>query len=230
MNYNGNIEKNKKTLNLIFGLTGAGILLIGFIIFKLISLSEIIILENTIEMSPGEARKIEYETKPKFRAKEEYIWTTNNEKAVSVNNGIVTAIGEGTATVWIKSAKKPEIFTTVVKTKKTRFKEKLIKNFGYTEGEDGKLIQDDKYIMDSNNKVFQYVDGTATYTYYYMLNYVYVINESSYERTEFRYILETKSLDCRSTGNSCEIRTLNETKEKIDLMLTYFKNYTVEDI
>jgi len=239
INYNGDANKNKQIFKVILISCALAILLIGYIIFRLISLREIIIEDPTIQLLPGESYTINYTTKPKYKKKDKYTWITNNEKAISVNNGVITAIGEGEAKVWIKSKDNPDIFTTVdvvVKNKITRFRERLVKNFGYTIVDNDKVALGDTYTLDTSNKTFQFFEGDTTYTFYYQQAYVYINYTNQYEQTEYQFIIPTGEFNCRSTGNTaCSPDHMNGIKAKIDTMLTYFYNYlgrdySVEDI
>ena len=55
-------------------------------------------------MKPGETLKLTAAVEPPTATNQNVTWTTNNDKVATVNDGVVTAVGEGTATITVTTA------------------------------------------------------------------------------------------------------------------------------
>ena len=237
--YVGQETKNKTTFKIIMWSIGIAIVLIGFLIYRFSVLREIVIKDTEIQLLPGNTYTIEYTTKPKTRINDKIVWTSNNDNAISVNNGVITAIAEGEAKVWAKSKQHPDIYTTVdvvVKSRTTRFKDKLKKTFDYKEESKNYLKKGKDNIFDINNHVFIIIQYNTTYTYYYKEGYIAAVTTNSYDSTHYRYDVNSGTLNCSSAyESSCYESFLTSVRDQMELMRDTLKDYlgreyTIEDI
>ena len=66
-----------------------------------ISVTGVKLDKTTAQMKPGETLKLTATVEPPTATNQNVTWTTNNDQVATVNDGVVTAVGEGTTTITV---------------------------------------------------------------------------------------------------------------------------------
>lgn len=225
-------DKNKVLLIKIISVLVVIILIIGFIVYKVISsqkIKDIKIYNEYVKISLGETYKVNYAIIPDSAKNEELVWQTDNEEVISIDHGVVTGNKVGSAGIWISSKSNPTIKKSLkisVATKKTRFKERLVENFEYEKKEENLLsAQNDKYIVDLDNNVFKIREGSNIINYYYLEMSVVVVPTYEGNSSNIRYSLESNQATCYSTDQNWCSQNQYIVDERIPAILSIFKTY-----
>lgn len=79
------------------------------------ALEEIKLDKESLNLTIGEESTLNVSTKPEIVAPQEYLWSSSNEDVITVENGVVKAIGEGEAVVTVETSDKSLKSTCKVK-------------------------------------------------------------------------------------------------------------------
>lgn len=227
------VDNNKKILNkavkiLVLVLCVVGI--IGYFIIKNTTIRDLDIKEESVQLVVGETYTVEYQTVPKSANKVELLWSTDNESAISIDNGVITAKEVGNGIVWVKVKSKPEIkkrFQVTVMTKNQKFKYRLMNIYEFKKINDNYYQENDTTSFDFDNAVYTTSNNGMIFRYYYKDNVV-VANPSFRDtNTEMRFYLNEGTESCVSTtyNDFCAEENKNGVRQGKDIILTIFQGY-----
>lgn len=93
----------KKRAKFVIVIPAILVLLVLLFIFRTRMISLITIEDNELYLGIGEKKNVEYAIYPTFAATKKLDWNSDNPNVALVNNGVITGIGEGTATISVES-------------------------------------------------------------------------------------------------------------------------------
>ena len=115
---------------------------------KVVAVTSVVLDKTEVELEPGETVTLTASVKPDEATGKTVTWTSSDASIATVENGTLTAVAEGTATITAKAGDKEAICqVTVKKSEEERIKTALMKIYDAMDGPNWKL-EKEKWDMD----------------------------------------------------------------------------------